>query len=234
MGYLDGFLVTVRQIGRKQRVTTQYPQEKRPKRAATPRPSRPQPLRGRHGEVHRLRAVRRRVPGAVHLRARRRQPDRRPGVARRALRVRLRDQLPALHPLRPLRRGLPDRGHHRDQAVRVLVHQPRRTPSTPRTSSLVDDDGQPRHLPWEDWRPGEDDCTPRPGCGPPPRRASPRSRAGWPGPASSATASASPRPTRPPRTPMSDPHRGGRHKMAAWPTIDQAGARPRLGATEAH
>ena len=41
------------------------------------RPARPQPLRGRHGEVHRLRAVRRRVPGALHLRARRRQPDRR-------------------------------------------------------------------------------------------------------------------------------------------------------------
>ncbi len=49
-----------------------------------------------------------------------------PVVARRALRLRLRDQLPALHPLRPVRRGVPDRGDHRVQAVRVLLHQPRR------------------------------------------------------------------------------------------------------------
>ena len=61
-------------------------------------------------------------------------PVGRPGLAGRALRLRLRDQLPALHPLRPVRRGLPDRGHHRDQAVRVLLHQPAATPSTPRTS----------------------------------------------------------------------------------------------------
>ena len=40
MGYLDGFLVTVRQIGRKQRVTTQYPQEKAPI---------PERRHGRHG-----------------------------------------------------------------------------------------------------------------------------------------------------------------------------------------
>ena len=53
-----------------------------------------------------------------------RQPARPPGLARRALRLRLRDQLPALHPLRHVRRGLPDRGHHRVEAVRVLLHQP--------------------------------------------------------------------------------------------------------------
>ena len=46
--------------------------------------------------------------------------------ARRALRLRLRDQLPALHPLRPVRRGLPHRGDHRVEAVRVLLHQPAR------------------------------------------------------------------------------------------------------------
>ena len=39
-----------------------------------PRSSRAQPLRGRHGEVHRVRTVRRGVPGPVHLRARGRQP----------------------------------------------------------------------------------------------------------------------------------------------------------------
>ena len=102
------------------------PRREDPEARAPPRPPRPQPLRGRHGEVHRLRAVRRRVPGPVHLRARRRQPPRRPDVAGRALRLRLRDQLPPLHPLRPVRRGLPDRGDHRVEAVRVLLHQPAR------------------------------------------------------------------------------------------------------------
>ncbi len=37
----------------------------------------------------------------------------------------VRDQLPAVHPLRSLRRGLPHRGDHRDEDVRVLVHEPR-------------------------------------------------------------------------------------------------------------
>ena len=89
-----------------------------------PRPPRPQPVRGRHGEVHRLRAVRGGLPGRLHLRPRRGQPAGRPGLAGRALRLRLRDQLPALHPLRPVRRGLPDPGHHRVEDVRVLLHEP--------------------------------------------------------------------------------------------------------------
>ena len=124
MGWLSGFGVTLRQIGRAEGHRA-LPRGEATEAGALPRPSRPQPLRGRHGEVHRVRAVRRRVPGEVHLRARRRQPDRRAGVAGRALRVRLRDQLPALHPLRPVRRGVPDRGDHRDEALRVLVRQPR-------------------------------------------------------------------------------------------------------------
>ena len=125
MGRLSGFGVTWRQMF-KPRLTTEYPKVKSDEARAPARPARAQPLRRRHGEVHRLRAVRGRVPGALHLRARRRQPGRRSGLAGRALRLRLRDQLPALHPLRSLRRGVPDRGDHRDEALRVLVHQPRR------------------------------------------------------------------------------------------------------------
>ena len=122
MGYLDGFPVTLRQIGRRKRSRREYsggqvrPRREDAEARAAARPPRPQPLRGRHGEVHRLRVVRRRVPGGVHLRARRRQPARRPRVPGRALRLRLRDQLPALHPLRPLRGGLPHRGDHRDRS----------------------------------------------------------------------------------------------------------------------
>ena len=125
LSFLGGFKLTFQHLTRP-RVTTPYPDEKKPKQPAPARPPRPQPLRGRHGEVHRLRAVRRRVPGRLHLRARPRQPARPPGLARGALRLRLRDQLPALHPLRHVRGGLPDRGHHRVEALRVLLHQPLR------------------------------------------------------------------------------------------------------------
>ncbi len=61
----------------------------------------------------------------IYVRGADNDPDE-PDVAGRALRLRLRDQLPALHPLRSVRRGVPDRGDHRDEAVRVLVHQPAR------------------------------------------------------------------------------------------------------------
>ncbi len=125
MGRLSGFLVTLRQMG-KPRLTTAVPAREASEAEPPPRPSCAQPVRGRHGEVHRLRVVRRCVPGAVHLRARRRQPHRRPGVPRRALRLRLRDQLSAVHPLRPVRRGVPHRSDHRDEAVRVLVRRPQR------------------------------------------------------------------------------------------------------------
>src|SRR3546814_19693520 len=66
-----------------------------------PRPPRPQPVRGRHGEVHRLRALRRRVPRPLHTSAGTGQPAGGPGVARRTLRLRLRPNLPPDHPLTP-------------------------------------------------------------------------------------------------------------------------------------
>ncbi len=125
--------------------------------AAPPaRPPRPQPVRGRHGEVHRLRAVRRRVPGRLHLRARPRQPAGPSGVARRALRLRLRDQLPALHPLRPVRGGLPHRGHHRVEVDGVLLHQPQRRHLHQGRAAGRRRRQSPTHLPWEDWREGDD------------------------------------------------------------------------------
>ena len=52
--------------------------------------------------------------------------DERPALlARRALRPRLPDQLPALHPLRTVHRGLPDPRADDDQRVRAGRHQPR-------------------------------------------------------------------------------------------------------------
>ena len=80
MGYLDGFKVTFKQILAAS-VTTQVPAREAAQARALPRPPRPQPLRGRHGEVHRVRAVRRRVPGPVHLRARARTTRSTPPVS---------------------------------------------------------------------------------------------------------------------------------------------------------
>ena len=100
----------------------------------------------------------------------------------RALRLRLRDQLPALHPLRPVRRGLPHRGHHRDEAVRVLLHQPRRTRSTPRTSWWSTTTACPSSCRGRTGARART-STPRPGCGPPRRRATPHyeGRVAWSG-----------------------------------------------------
>ena len=154
MGYLDGFLVTfrklVRRSGRDPRVHEGRGRQA-PEAGALPRPPRAQPLRGRHGEVHRLRAVRRCLPRqAASTCAAPTTPPDDPVSPGRAVRLHLRDQLPAVHPLRPVRRGLPDRGDHRDEAVRVLLHQPADAIYT-KAELVVDDDGTPQQLPWEDW-----------------------------------------------------------------------------------
>ncbi len=150
LDYVGGFAVTAGKLVKStesgRTVTVPYVKDAGPQAGeagAPPRPPRAQPLRGRHGEVHRLRALRRCLPRPLHLRARRRQPARRPGLAGRALRLRLRDQLPALHPLRPVRRGLPDRGHHR---VASSSSSPSPTASDAiytKAELVVDDDGLP-------------------------------------------------------------------------------------------
>ena len=110
----------------------------------------------------------------------------------RALRLRLRDQLPALHPLRHVRRGLPHRGHHRVQAVRVLLHQPLRRHLHQGRAAGRRRRACPRSC---RGRTGAraTTCTPRAGCGPPRRRAAPPTRARCSGRASSATACGPPR-----------------------------------------
>ena len=91
-----------------------------PTAAALPRPPPAQPAPGRAGEVHRLRAVRVGLPGRRDLRRGRRQHRRTSSFSPgRALRPRLPDQLPALHLLRPVHRGLPDPGADDDQRVRA-------------------------------------------------------------------------------------------------------------------
>ena len=96
--------------------------------AAVPRPAPAQPAPRRPGEVRRLRAVRLGLPGRRDLRrgrGQRRPRAARPLLAGRALRPRLPDQLPALHLLRAVHRGLPDPGADDDQRVRAGRRQPR-------------------------------------------------------------------------------------------------------------
>ena len=104
--------------------TVEYPEVQEADRAAVPRPAPAQPVARRPGEVHRLRAVRLGLPGRRHLRRGRQQHRVRAVLARRAVRCRLPDQLPALHPVRPVRRGLPDQGADHDQRLRDGRRQP--------------------------------------------------------------------------------------------------------------
>ena len=125
LSFLGGFKLTFQHLTRP-RVTTKYPDEKKPKQ---PR------QHGRH-VLNRYEDGMEKCIGCelcagvcpadcIYVRGLDNPPDH-PVSPGRALRLRLRDQLPALHPLRHVRRGLPDRGHHRVQAVRVLLHQPLR------------------------------------------------------------------------------------------------------------
>ena len=70
-------------------VTTQYPKEFREEAATFPWPACTQSLPRWYGEMHRLRALRRGVPGPLHLRPGDRQPARSSGQPGRAVRIRL-------------------------------------------------------------------------------------------------------------------------------------------------
>ena len=91
---------------------------------ALPRPPQAAPVRGhRPREVRRLLAVRRRLPGRLHPRRRRREHAGEPRLGRRALRRRLRDQPEPLHLLRLLRDRLPVRRDHDGPRLRdVRLH----------------------------------------------------------------------------------------------------------------
>ena len=100
----------------------------------------------------------------------------------RALRLRLRDQLPALHPLRPVRGGLPDRGDHRERSCSSSPSPTGATRSTRRTSCSSTTTASPSSC---RGRTGAraTTSTPRAGCGPPRRPATPSFEGvvGWSG-----------------------------------------------------
>jgi NADH-quinone oxidoreductase subunit I len=155
MGYLDGFLVTVRQMGRKQRVTTQYPKEKAP--IALRR-------HGRH-VLNRYEDGMEKCIGCELC----------AGVCpARCIYVRGADN-PVDDPVSPGERyGFVYeinylRCIHCDLCVEACPTEAitetkqfefsftsRQDAIYTKDELLVGDDGQPQHLPWEDWRPGED------------------------------------------------------------------------------
>ena len=116
---LKGFAVTLRHLFRRP-VTQTYPELQARRLPALPRPPPAAPAPERPREVHRLLALRRRLPGRLHPRRRGRERARRARLAGRALRAHLRDQHGALHLLRLLRGRVPVRRDHARQRLRAL------------------------------------------------------------------------------------------------------------------
>jgi NADH-quinone oxidoreductase subunit I len=155
MGYLGGFLVSLRQIGRKQRVTTQYPKEKAPK---------PIRVHGRH-VLNRYEDGMEKCIGCELC----------AGVCpAKCIFVRGADN-PIEDPVSPGERF----GYiyeinylrciHCDLCVEACPTEAiteskmfefsftnRADAIYTKTELVVDDDGMPQKMPWEDWRAGED------------------------------------------------------------------------------
>jgi NADH-quinone oxidoreductase subunit I len=155
MGYLGGFLVSLRQMGRKQRVTTQYPEEKAPK---------PLRVHGRH-VLNRYEDGMEKCIGCELC----------AGVCpARCIYVRGADN-PIDDPVSPGERF----GYvyeinylrciHCDLCVEACPTEAiteskmfefsftnRADAIYTKAELVVDDEGMPQKLPWEDWRPGED------------------------------------------------------------------------------
>jgi len=158
MGYLDGFKVPIRQMGKKQRVTTPYPKEKAP-----------QAIR-RHGRhvLNRYEDGMEKCIGCELC----------AGVCpAHCIYVRGADN-PIDDPVSPGERfGFIYeinylRCIHCDLCVEACPTEAitetkqfefsftnRRDAIYTKAELLVGDDGRPQHLPWEDWRPGEDEHT---------------------------------------------------------------------------
>ena len=155
MGYLGGFLVSFKQQGKKQRVTTSYPEEKRPK---------PMRVHGRH-VLNRYEDGMEKCIGCELC----------AGVCpAKCIYVRGQDNPPEA-PVSPGERfGFFYeinylRCIHCDLCVEACPTEAitesklfefsftsRRDAVYTKTELLVDDDGKPQQMPWEDWREGED------------------------------------------------------------------------------
>jgi NADH-quinone oxidoreductase subunit I len=155
MGYLGGFLVSLRQIGRKQRVTTQYPKEKAPK---------PARVHGRH-VLNRYEDGMEKCIGCelcagvcpakcIYVRGADNEPDAPVSPGERFGYIYEINYLRCIHcdlcveacPTEAITESKMFEFSFTNRADAIYT----------KAELVVDDEGLPQKLPWEDWRPGED------------------------------------------------------------------------------
>ena len=158
MGYLGGFLVSLRQIGRKQRVTTQYPKEKAPK---------PIRVHGRH-VLNRYEDGMEKCIGCelcagvcpakcIYVRGADNNPDNPTSPGERF------GFIYEINYLRCIHCDLCVEACPTEAITETKLFEfsftNRQDAIYTKSELLVDNHGLPQHLPWEDWRPGEDQNT---------------------------------------------------------------------------
>ncbi len=155
MGYLGGFLVSLRQIGRKQRVTTQYPEEKAPKALR---------VHGRH-VLNRYEDGMEKCIGCelcagvcparcIYVRGAENDPENPVSPGERFGFIYEINYLRCIHcdlcveacPTEAITESKMFEFSFTSRADAIYT----------KSELVVDDAGMPKHLPWEDWRPGED------------------------------------------------------------------------------
>ena len=173
MGYLGGFLVTMRQHGRKNRVTTQYSGGrlfKRKKRKAgtmDEKIDKPERLHGRH-VLNRYEDGMEKCIGCelcaavcpakcIHVRGADNDPDNPTSPGERF------GWIYEINYLRCIHCDLCVEACPTEAITETKLFEfsftNRKDAIYTKNELLVADDGKPKHLPWEDWRPGEDQHT---------------------------------------------------------------------------
>ena len=173
MGYLGGFLVTMRQHGRKNRVTTQYSGGrlfKRKKRKAgtmDEKIDKPERLHGRH-VLNRYEDGMEKCIGCelcaavgpakcIHVRGADNDPDNPTSPGERF------GWIYEINYLRCIHCDLCVEACPTEAITETKLFEfsftNRKDAIYTKNELLVGDDGKPKHLPWEDWRPGEDQHT---------------------------------------------------------------------------
>ena len=173
MGYLGGFLVTLRQHGRKNRVTTQYSggrlfkRDKRNAATMDEKIDKPERLHGRH-VLNRYEDGMEKCIGCelcaavcpakcIHVRGADNDPDNPTSPGERF------GWIYEINYLRCIHCDLCVEACPTEAITETKLFEfsftNRKDAIYTKNELLVGDDGKPQHLPWEDWRPGEDEHT---------------------------------------------------------------------------
>lgn len=173
MGYLGGFLVTIRQHGRKNRVTTQYSggrlfkRDKRNAATMDEKIDKPERLHGRH-VLNRYEDGMEKCIGCqlcaavcpancIHVRGADNDPDNPTSPGERF------GWIYEINYLRCIHCDLCVEACPTEAITETKLFEfsftNRKDAIYTKNELLVGGDGKPQHLPWEDWRPGEDEHT---------------------------------------------------------------------------